>query len=297
LSESEQIRISLILSTQETKHGINMFDSMIAEDRPVLEYWLSIGYRFDQIALFLFQKKYEPQEVENQHYPLHPSHVLSHPPPPPSPSHHLPPPSHHPTTMLTPVYSPYPPINAYYHPHPPPQTTPHGYLPYMQPIPYGNMIPVRQMSGNYQQQSMSYPLSTTPTQPYLIQANVMASTTYPPLPPSHPPSHPPVRISSQQSVGSTSSADGSVRSTHSHSFPSPPLCIVQSPTTLGHPIVVQTRSTSSISSASSFQEESPSTSSKTFKVPKSSVDNIHLEAITALTDETAPLSINSTNTR
>lgn len=58
LSEEEQIRLSMLLSKQDEVHGTNMFDALTAEDEREVDYWLSLGYRFGKIALFLFQRKF-----------------------------------------------------------------------------------------------------------------------------------------------------------------------------------------------------------------------------------------------
>lgn len=61
MSESDQLRISMLLSKQDEVHGINMFDSLTVEDQPNVDYWLSLGYKFEKIALFIFQQKHNAQ--------------------------------------------------------------------------------------------------------------------------------------------------------------------------------------------------------------------------------------------
>jgi hypothetical protein len=61
LSESDQLRISMLLSKQDEVHGTNMFDSLTADDQNEVDYWLSLGYKFEKIALFVFQRKHNAQ--------------------------------------------------------------------------------------------------------------------------------------------------------------------------------------------------------------------------------------------
>jgi hypothetical protein len=70
LPESDQIRISLLLSTQEEKYRTNMFDFLVANDKHEIDEWLAKGFRFDDITLYMFRRKYEPLENTHFQHPL-----------------------------------------------------------------------------------------------------------------------------------------------------------------------------------------------------------------------------------
>jgi hypothetical protein len=59
LPEDQQIRLSMLVSKQEEMHGMNMFDSLQAHDQPEIDYWLSLGYVFDKVALFMFTRRFD----------------------------------------------------------------------------------------------------------------------------------------------------------------------------------------------------------------------------------------------
>lgn len=58
ISEIEQIRLSLLLSAQEQRFGLNMIDAMTDADEIELDRFLSRGYKYEDIVYFLFQRRY-----------------------------------------------------------------------------------------------------------------------------------------------------------------------------------------------------------------------------------------------
>lgn len=51
----------MLVSKQDEVHGVNMFDRLRSTDQPEIDYWLSLGYKFDKVALFMFQRHFDPR--------------------------------------------------------------------------------------------------------------------------------------------------------------------------------------------------------------------------------------------
>jgi hypothetical protein len=60
MSETEQIRVALLISTQDDKYGTNMFDSLNADNHAEIESMLQRGYKHEQALLTIFKRKFEP---------------------------------------------------------------------------------------------------------------------------------------------------------------------------------------------------------------------------------------------
>lgn len=60
LSEQEQVCLTLLLSEQEKKFGKDMFHAVTDEDEAEVSTLLAQGYRYDDIAHMIFQRKFEP---------------------------------------------------------------------------------------------------------------------------------------------------------------------------------------------------------------------------------------------
>lgn len=60
MSETEQIRIALLISTQDEKYGTNMFDSLNANDHVEIESMVQRGYKQEQALMTIFKRKFEP---------------------------------------------------------------------------------------------------------------------------------------------------------------------------------------------------------------------------------------------
>lgn len=64
-TEAEQIRLSMMESKQEERCAIGMFDALRPEDKEEVTFYLALGYRFENIALYFFQRRYEPDALES----------------------------------------------------------------------------------------------------------------------------------------------------------------------------------------------------------------------------------------
>jgi hypothetical protein len=60
MSETEQIRVALLISTQDDKYGTNMFDSLNADNHVEIESMLQRGYKHEQALVAIFKRKFEP---------------------------------------------------------------------------------------------------------------------------------------------------------------------------------------------------------------------------------------------
>lgn len=75
LTDDEAVNMALMLSQQETDHGINMYDSLRASDEQELQNLIASGYTNEQAVLFIFEKRYppknhhRPQPFANQQHP------------------------------------------------------------------------------------------------------------------------------------------------------------------------------------------------------------------------------------
>lgn len=56
--------MALLLSQQESEHGINMYDSLRASDEQELQNLIASGYTNEQAVLFIFEKRYPPKNVQ-----------------------------------------------------------------------------------------------------------------------------------------------------------------------------------------------------------------------------------------
>lgn len=60
MTESEQIRVALLISTQDEKYGTNMFDSLNTDDHVEVENMIQHGYKQEQALMTIFKRKFEP---------------------------------------------------------------------------------------------------------------------------------------------------------------------------------------------------------------------------------------------
>lgn len=58
LSVREQTRIATLLSAQEAQFGFNMFDTLIPGDNDEIKRLTQLGYRYEDAALMIFEKRY-----------------------------------------------------------------------------------------------------------------------------------------------------------------------------------------------------------------------------------------------
>ena len=54
----DQLRLAMLLSTQETKYGFNMFDALIPGDNEEITRLMSMGIRYEDAVLIIFEKRY-----------------------------------------------------------------------------------------------------------------------------------------------------------------------------------------------------------------------------------------------
>eukprot|EP01040_Poterioochromonas_malhamensis_P012275 gene12275-13421_t len=54
----DQLRLAMLLSTQESKYGFNMFDSLIPGDNEEITRLMSMGIRYEDAVLIIFEKRY-----------------------------------------------------------------------------------------------------------------------------------------------------------------------------------------------------------------------------------------------
>ena len=54
----DQIRLAMLLSTQESKYGFNMFDSLVPGDNEEIARLMSMGIRYEDAVLIVFEKRY-----------------------------------------------------------------------------------------------------------------------------------------------------------------------------------------------------------------------------------------------
>lgn len=58
MNSSEAVQMAMMLSEQEEKYGVNMFDSLRPSDEPEIERLVTIGYTLEQAVYALFEQKY-----------------------------------------------------------------------------------------------------------------------------------------------------------------------------------------------------------------------------------------------
>ncbi len=58
MNSSEAVQMAMMLSEQESKYGVNMFDSLRAVDEPEIERLVNVGYTLEQAVYALFEQKY-----------------------------------------------------------------------------------------------------------------------------------------------------------------------------------------------------------------------------------------------
>ena len=64
LTDDEAVNMALMLSQQESDHGINMYDSLRASDEQELQSLIASGLTNEQAVLFIFEKRYPPKNVQ-----------------------------------------------------------------------------------------------------------------------------------------------------------------------------------------------------------------------------------------
>jgi hypothetical protein len=55
--EEEALRVAMIISKQEAEFGVNMYDTLVDDDEPVLKQYISIGLSVDEAILKVFEDK------------------------------------------------------------------------------------------------------------------------------------------------------------------------------------------------------------------------------------------------
>lgn len=58
MNSSEAVQMAMMLSEQEEKHGVNMFDSLRPADEPEIERLVALGYTLEQAVYALFEQKF-----------------------------------------------------------------------------------------------------------------------------------------------------------------------------------------------------------------------------------------------
>lgn len=75
LSEEELFNLTLVISAQEERYGVNMFDSMLPEDQLEMNRLQAQGYRYEDGALLIFERRYKDPDDPPTPLPLLPRTV------------------------------------------------------------------------------------------------------------------------------------------------------------------------------------------------------------------------------
>jgi len=67
LTEAEATHMAMLLSEQEERHGINMYDAIRPEDEPELQRLMAIGNTTEQAVLALFESRYGVHHHRRRH--------------------------------------------------------------------------------------------------------------------------------------------------------------------------------------------------------------------------------------
>lgn len=71
MSSTEALQIGLILTDQERKFGLNMYQSLTRSDKPKVEAYVARGFTMEEAILRIFEKKYVAPHLRTQVGPSH----------------------------------------------------------------------------------------------------------------------------------------------------------------------------------------------------------------------------------
>lgn len=66
MSSTEALQIGLILTDQERKYGVNMYQSISPKDKSKIEAYVARGFTVEEAILRIFEKKHVPPHLQTQ---------------------------------------------------------------------------------------------------------------------------------------------------------------------------------------------------------------------------------------